>query len=90
MSRVKPLADICPIYDSEDSEIPEAVRVPMSDGKVLTYYLDHRDAADQCHQRNIAIIQKWNKEDEVIGYKAKHMDKKERRREWLSRAASRK
>ena len=88
--RVKPLADICPIYDSEESELPEAVRVPMDDGKVLTFWLDRPDAAQLSCQKAIDIIRKWRKQDEVIGYKARHLDKKERRREWLSRAASRK
>lgn len=90
MTRVKPLAEICPIYDGPESEIPEAVRVPMSDGKVLTYRLDNVDAANQYGQRMHAIIQKWNAEDEVVGYKAKHLDKKERRRKWLSCPAQRK
>ena len=90
MNRVKPLADICPIYDSDESEIPESVRVPMSDGKVLTYRLDNADAANKYGKAMNAILHKWHAEDEVIGYKARHLDKKERRREWLSRAASRK
>lgn len=90
MNRVKPLADVCPIYDSDESEIPEAVRVPMNNGKVLTYRLDTVDAAKQSCQTALDIIRHWRKQDEVIGYKAKHLDKKERRREWLSRTASRK
>lgn len=90
MTRVKPLADICPIYDGPDSEIPETVRVPMSNGKVLTYRLDVTDAAQQSCQRALEIIRHWRKQDEVIGYKARHLDKKERRRKWLSCPASRK
>lgn len=90
MKRVKPLAEICPIYDGPESEIPEAVRVPMSDGKVLTYRLDVTDAAQQSCQRALEIIRKWNSQDETVGYRARHLDKKERRRKWLSCPAQRK
>ena len=74
--RVKPLAEVCPIYDGPDSEIPEAIRIPMDNGKVLTYRLDTVDAAKQSCQTALDIIRHWRKQDEVIGYQAKHQHKK--------------
>ena len=85
MKRVKPLADICPIYDSEESELPEAVRVPMDDGKVLTYRLDNADAANKYGKAMNTIIHKWHAEDEQIGYqyKPRHEQKESRRGKFL-------
>ena len=83
MERVKPLADICPIYDGPESDLPEAVRIPMSNGKILLYRLDTTDTATQSCQRALDIIRKWRKEDETIGYMAKHAQKESRRCKFL-------
>lgn len=88
-SKIRPIADVSPIWENDEG-YPVGIRVPMEDGKVLTFWLDRPDAAQLSYQKAIDIIRKWRKQDEVIGYKARHLDKKERRREWLSRAASRK
>lgn len=85
MKRVKPLAGICPVYDSDESELPETVRVPMSDGKILTYRLDNADAANQYGKAMNVIIRKWVAEDEQIGYqyKPRHEQKESRRGKFL-------
>lgn len=38
--RVKPLIDVTPKYLHDCSRYPDLIRIPMSDGKVITYHID--------------------------------------------------
>lgn len=68
MDRVKPLADVTPIWEDEEP-YPVGIRVPMEDGRVITYRMDRDDAARQAFLESLAILKKWRAEDEKIGYK---------------------
>lgn len=86
MSRVKPLIDVLPVWDDEDSDYPDSVRIAMEDGNVITYRIDRPELAEQSFKRAMEILRSWPLTSEV-GYQAKHTDKKERRRKWLSGTA---
>ena len=81
-SKIRPIADVSPIWEN-DAGYPVGIRVPMEDGKVLTFWLDRPDAAQLSCQKAIDIIRKWRKEDETIGYVAKHTQKESRRCKFL-------
>ena len=38
--RADPLAKVTPVWEHDTSRYPDRVRIPMSDGKVVTYCID--------------------------------------------------
>lgn len=87
--KVKPLIDVLPVWDDEDSDYPDAVRIAMEDGNVITYRIDRPELAEESFKRAMEILRSWPVTAET-GYQAKHIDKKERRRKWFSCPAQRK
>lgn len=76
-ARVMPLADVNAIYEREMSRYPDRIRVAMEDGRVITYRLDMDDPAKQALRESLTILQKWKKENTVVGYQyePKHAQK---------------
>ena len=67
--RVEPLADVVPVYERELSTYPDAVRLTMEDGKVITYRIDIQQPAP-AFTSALETVRKWNQQD--VGYQAKH------------------
>ena len=71
--KVKPLADVTSIYDREDSEYPETLRVPMSNGMVVDYVL-------KIEQPHPAFREVMHLLDRMPAYGYKAPETKKRRR----------
>ena len=49
-------------YDTEDSRIPERIRISFTDGTTAVYTL-HTDMPGELMYENIRIIREWNRQD---------------------------
>ena len=75
-NRIRPLADVSPVWERECSTYPDLIRIPMSDGKIVTY----RQDITQPHPAFKSLMESLEKlpvypSDETPGYKAKHTKK---------------
>lgn len=67
--RVMPLPKVTGIWDRESSQYPDRIRIPMSDGTVVTYRID----VEMPHPAFIeAMDGLWRMR---VGYRAKHAKK---------------
>lgn len=77
-ARKRPLANVVAIWEREDGIYPDVIRVNMEGGQVVTYRIDVT-MPHPCVVKNREIMDRWAEQDggtTVIGYKAKHADKK--------------
>ena len=58
--RVKPLINVTPKYLHDCSRYPDLIRIPMSDGKVITYHIDV-SLPHPCFEAAIKNIERMNK-----------------------------
>ena len=66
---VLPLPKVTGVWEHDVSQYPDRVRIPMSDGKVVTYRIE----IDQPHPCFTAAMD--NLDRMVVGYHAKHAKK---------------
>lgn len=69
--RIRPIADVNPVYERESSIYPDCVRIAMENGTVVTYARDERQTP-QAFKDTMELIRKWNEEDHGYQYSAKH------------------
>ena len=67
--RVLPLPKVTGLWDHDVSRYPDRVRIPMSDGKIVTYHIDV-DMPHPCFEAAMGNIDRM-----VVGYRAKHAKK---------------
>lgn len=94
-SKIRPLADVTPIWEREMSTYPDTIKVAMDDGTVVAYRIDTAQPGPEgyihpAHARAMEILQRMptyggNPEH---GYKARHVaQQKEDRWDRFVRAA---
>lgn len=66
--KAAPLARVKFEYERDISQYPDTIRVPMSDGNVVTYRID----IQQPHPSFKAVIDLFDKLPVYGGYKCKH------------------
>ena len=55
--RVMPLPKVTGIWEHDASRYPDKIRIPMSDGKVITYHIDV-DLPHPCFEAAIKTIER--------------------------------
>ena len=55
--RVMPLPKVTGIWEHDASRYPDKIRIPMSDGKVITYHIDV-DLPHPCFEAAIRTIER--------------------------------
>lgn len=72
---VKPLASVNAVWEHDWSEYPDLIRVPMEDGKVVTYRIDTK----QPHPQFLSAMDLLKKLPVYGGYQYREPEKKKRR-----------
>lgn len=67
--RVLPLPKMTGFWDHDVSRYPDRIRVPMSDGQVVTYHIDV-EMPHPCFEAAMDGLEKM-----AVGYRAKHAKK---------------
>ena len=57
--RVKPLISVTPKYLHDCSRYPDLIRIPMSDGKVVTYHID-MEMPHPCFEAAMKNLERMN------------------------------
>jgi hypothetical protein len=60
--RVLPLPKVTGVWDHDVSKYPDRIRVPMSDGKVVTYHIDI-EMPHPCFEAAMKNIERMNVRD---------------------------
>ena len=71
--KIKPLADVLPVYERDLSTYPDVIRVAMDDGKVVNYRID----IQQPHPAFVSAMDTLAKMPVYGGYKYTPKHKKE-------------
>lgn len=74
--RVLPLPKVTGIWRHDSSKYPEIIKVPMSDGRIITYHIDIEMPHPQCMEA-VELIRMWN-DNTYGGYKYKGDEKHEK------------
>lgn len=73
-NRITPLIDVSPVWERECSIYPDAIKIPMSDGKVVTYRMEvTQPQFHPSYQKAMEIVENM---PIYNGYKAKHEEQK--------------
>lgn len=68
--RIMPMPVVHPVWEHDDSEYPEVVKVSMANGKIRTYRLETEQPAPQIVDSQ--QIARMFRENTYGGYKARH------------------
>ena len=82
--KIRPLADVTPLWERDLSVYPDALKVAMTDGQVVTYRLEIEMPKPCLPSFDSAVdtIRKWNEEDMVVGYQARHAAIEKKKSRW--------